>query len=54
MKRKLSFLAIVLVVLMCFLTVGAFAADDSGNSQMPFVDSDQITPEHPDVQTETD
>lgn len=54
MKRKLSFLAIVLVVLMCFLTIGAFAADDSGNSQMPFVDSDQITPEHPDVQTETD
>ncbi len=55
MKKKIGILALVLAVLMCFLTIGAFATgEDSGNSQMPFVDSDQITPEHPDVETEAD
>ncbi len=55
MKKKIGILALVLAVLMCFLTVGAFATgEDSGNSQIPFVDSDEITPEYPDVQTEAD
>ena len=52
MKRKLSIFALVLAVLMCFFTVSAFAADGNGSSQMPFVDSDEITPEFPDIQTE--
>lgn len=55
MKRKISIFALVLAALMCFLSVSAFAAgDDTGNSQMPFVDADEITPEFPDVQTEAD
>lgn len=54
MKKKIGFLALVLAIAMCFFTISAFAADENGNSQMPFVDSDQITPEHPDIQTEAD
>ena len=54
MKKKIGFLAIVLAIAMCFFTISTFAGEDSGNSQMPFVDSDQITPEHPDIQTEAD
>lgn len=55
MKRKLSIFALILAVLTCFLTVSAFAiSEESGNSQMPFVDADEITPEFPDVQTEAD
>lgn len=52
MKRKIGILAIV-VILMCFLTINALATEnDNGVSQMPFVDSEQISPEHPDIQTE--
>lgn len=54
MKRKLSIFALVLAVLMCFLTVGAFAAEDNGSTQMPFVETDEIIPEYPDIQTEED
>ncbi len=54
MKRKISIFALVLAVLMCFLTIGAFAAEENGSSQMPFVESDEISPEHPDIQTEAD
>lgn len=55
MKRKISVFALVLAVLMCFLTVSVFAAgEDNGYSQMPFVDADEISPEHPDIQTEAD
>ena len=54
MKKKIGVLALILAIAMCFFTISAFAAEDSGNSQMPFVDSDQITPEHPDIQTEAD
>ena len=53
MKKKIGILALVLAILMCFFTVSAFAAgDENGNSQMPFADSDQIFPEHPEIQTE--
>ena len=54
MKKKIEILAIILAIVMCFFTISAFAGENSGNSQMPFVDSDQITPEHPDIQTEAD
>ena len=55
MKKKIGFLALFIAILMCFFTVSAFAAgDENGNSQMPFVDSEEILPEFPDVQTETD
>ncbi|MEE1503587.1 MAG: hypothetical protein UGF89_04985 [Acutalibacteraceae bacterium] len=54
MKKKIGILALILAIAMCFFTISAFAGEDSGNSQMPFVDSDQITPEFPDVQTEAD
>ena len=54
MKKKIGILALVLAIAMCFFTISAFAGEDSGNSQMPFVDSEQISPEHPDVQTEAD
>lgn len=54
MKKKIGILALVLAIVMCFFTISAFAGENSGNSQMPFIDSDQITPEHPDVQTEAD
>lgn len=55
MKKKIGILTLVLAVLMCILTVGAFAiSEENGNSQMPFVDADEITPEFPDVQTEAD
>ncbi len=52
MKKKIGILALILALLLCFLTISVFAGEDIGNSQMPFVDSDQITPEHPDIQTE--
>lgn len=55
MKKKIGILAFVLAIVMCFLTVGAFGAgEENGNSQMPFVESEQISPEHPDIQTEAD
>jgi len=54
MRRKISVLAFVLAVLMCFLTIGTFAAEDNASSQMPFVETDEIAPEHPDIQTEAD
>lgn len=54
MKKKIGFLAIVLVIAMCFFTISTFAGEDNSSSQMPFVDSDQISPEFPDVQTEAD
>lgn len=55
MKRKISICALVLAVLMCFLTVSAFAAtEDNASSQMPFVETDEISPEYPDIQTEED
>ena len=54
MKRKILISAIILAVLACFLTVGVFAAEDGVSSQMPFVDSEEISPEFPDVQTEGD
>ena len=54
MKKKIGILALILAIAMCFFTISAFAGEDSGNSQMPFVDSEQISPEHPDVQTEAD
>ncbi len=55
MKRKVGILALVLSILMCFFTISAFAAGNkNGNSQMPFSGSEQVTPEHPDIQTESD
>ncbi len=55
MNKKFGILAIVLTVLMCFLSISVFAAgDDMENSQMPFVDSEQISPNHPEIQTEED
>lgn len=55
MKKKAVIFVLFLTVLMCFFSVGAFAAgEESGNSQMPFVDSEEISPEFPDVQTEAD
>ena len=54
MKRKIGILALVLVIGMCFFTVSAFAGEDSGNSRIPFVDSDEISPEYPDIQTDED
>lgn len=54
MKKKVGILAVFLAILMCFLTIGAFAGEKSGNSQMPFIESDEIFPEYPDVQTEED
>ena len=54
MKRKILISAIILAVLTCFLTVGVFAAEDNASSQMPFVDTEEISPEYPDVQTEED
>ena len=54
MKRKIGILALILAIAMCFFTIGAFAGENSGNSQMPFVDPDEISPEHPEIQTEAD
>ncbi len=54
MKRKVFISVIILTVLMSFLTLGVFAGEDNASSQMPFVESEQITPEYPDVQTEGD
>lgn len=55
MKKKVGILCLVLAIAMCFFTVSAFATDgDIENSQMPFVDSEQISPEYPDIQTEAD
>lgn len=54
MKKKIGIFALILAIAMCFFTISAFAGEDSGNSQMPFVDSEQISPEHPDVQTQAD
>ncbi len=50
--KKIGILALFLAVLMCFLTIGAFAGSNKGSSQMPFVDSDQIAPQYPEIQTE--
>lgn len=54
MKKKIGILALILAIAMCFFTINAFAEEDNGISQMPFVDSDQSSPEHPDIETETD
>ena len=54
MKRKILITAIILAVLTCFLTVGAFAAEDNAASHMPFVDTEEISPESPSIQTEGD
>ena len=54
MKKKIGILALILAIAMCFFTISAFAGDDNASSQMPFVESEQITPEFPDVQTEAD
>ena len=54
MKRKIVILSFILAIVMCFFTISAFAGEASGNSQMPFVDSEEISPEFPDVNTEAD
>ncbi len=54
MKKKIGILALVLAIAMCLFTVSAFAGEDNASSQMPFVDSEKISPEYPDVQTEAD
>ena len=55
MKKKIGILTLVIAIAMCFFTISAFAiSEENRNSQMPFVDSDQISPEYPDVQTEAD
>ena len=55
MKKKIGILALVLAILMSFFTISVFATEnDIGKSPMPFVDTDEIAPEHPDVQTEAD
>lgn len=54
MRKKIGILALVLAFAICFFTINAFATEENGNSQMPFVDSEEILPEHPDIQTETD
>ena len=54
MKKKIGILALVFIISMCCFTISAFALENSSNSQMPFVDSEEISPEFPDVQTEAD
>lgn len=55
MKKKIVILALILAIAMSVFTISAFAeGKDNASSQMPFVDSEQISPEHPDVQTEAD
>lgn len=54
MKKKIGILALVLAIVMCFFTISAFAREDNASSQMPYVESDEISPEFPDVQTEAD
>lgn len=54
MKKKIGILAFILVFAMCFFTIGALAGEDNASSQMPFVETEEISPEHPDVQTEAD
>ena len=55
MKKKIGILALILVIAMSVFTISAFAeGKDNASSQMPFVESEQISPEFPDVQTEAD
>ena len=55
MKKKIGIFFLVFTIATTFLTLGAFAeGKDNVSSQMPFVDSEQISPEHPDIQTESD
>lgn len=54
MKKKIGILALILAIAMCFFTINALAGEDSGNSQMPFYENEEISPEHPDIQTEAD
>ena len=54
MKKKIGVLALILAIAMCFFTISAFAGDDKTSSQMPFVESEQVAPEFPDIQTEAD
>lgn len=54
MKRKFGIFTLILVIAISFFTISAFAGEDTGNSQMPFVDSEEVSPEFPDVQTEAD
>ena len=55
MKKKIGILALILAIAMSVFTISAFAeGKDNASSQMPFIDSDQISPEHPDIQTEAD
>lgn len=54
MKRKLSILVFIMVAIICFLMIDAFAAEEIENSQMPFIETEEIAPEYPDVTTEGD
>ena len=54
MKKKIGILALILAFTMCFFTIVAFAGEDNASSQMPFVDSEQISPQYPNAQTEGD
>ena len=55
MKKKIGILVLILTITMFFFTINAFAiSEENRNSQMPFVDSEEISPEFPDVQTESD
>ncbi len=52
MKRKIGIFALVFVIALSFFTVSAFAEGDNANSKIPFEESDEIFPEHPEIQTE--
>lgn len=55
MKKKIGILVLILTITMFCFTINAFAiSEENRNSQMPFVDSEEISPEFPDVQTESD
>lgn len=55
MKKKIGIFALVFAIVMSFFAISAAAAgDENGNSQIPFVDSEQISPNQPDIQTEAD
>lgn len=53
MKRKIAIFSLVLAVLMCFMTVSAFAEESIG-TPIPYAETEEIIPEYPDIQTGED
>ena len=55
MIKKIGLLVFVLSILMSFFTISAFATENGiGNTPMPFVESENISPEYPHVYAEGD